>query len=71
MDEKIIVWFETHQLIKVAGVEDEVGIPKGVLGKALKSERPLPEEYLPGLIEVIKKYGYGAVPVQRMAYVRY
>lgn len=71
MDEKIILWFEAHPLIKIAGVEDEVGIPKGVLGKALKCERPLPEEYLPGVIEVIKKYGYSAAPVQRVGYVMY
>lgn len=55
---KLLLWIKKHNLLSIHGLEKRAGIPQSVLDKALKGNRPLPEKYIPKLIEILKEYGY-------------
>jgi len=56
--EKIIAFLKKHPLLKISGIESNVGMPAGDLYKAIKGQRGIPEHYTPLLNELLKQYGY-------------
>ena len=56
--EKLLAWLRAHPLINISGLEREAKIPPRAIRRALDGSRPLPDEHVPGIVKVLKKYGY-------------
>lgn len=57
MSQTQIVEFLT-QLPPLSKLEEEAGIPKGVLSKAIRGKRDLTQQHIQKLIPTLNKYGF-------------
>jgi transcriptional antiterminator len=56
----IVAFLQQRPLISIHQLEDRLGIPQSTIAKAVKGVRNIPEKHQEGLINELKKYGYGS-----------
>ena len=59
MNEKILKFLKTHELISVHALEKKCGMPQSTIGQA-QNGRKVPEKYHESLIKELKRYGFKA-----------
>jgi hypothetical protein len=54
----IITWLQSHPLIKIGPLEELADMPPDTIRQAMKGRQHVPDKYIPGLIRILKPYGY-------------
>lgn len=58
VDQHLKKFLETHELLKIRGLEREIGLPDKTLTYLKKGERGLPKVYLDKVVAKLEEYGY-------------
>jgi hypothetical protein len=54
----LLNWLKEHNLIKIAGLEEEVGLPKDTVRHFVKERRNLQLSHFDLVVNKLKEYGY-------------